>query len=135
MIKLTLCVLALFIHGCASQPEPKKEFFNTKINQEGWRIFSFSSAIPHLDKKRKPQNAGRKTGKKNPDGKGPRHRGKRDHNVAAGDEIFNKMIDKKIQLHLKKYPACINGYEELDRYSGTAYMTIKGQCYKKVPEN
>ncbi len=125
-------IILLFLFGCASQPEPKKDFFNTQINQDGWRVFSFSVPIPETrDKKdRSSGKRGKGHGRGGP-GKGPRPPKTSEQSNDVADEKFNQILDNKLERQLNKYPACSRGYEETDRYFGTAYMTIKGRCLVK----
>ena len=132
MKQLSPLIIVLFLLGCASQPEPKKNFFNTQVNKAGWRVFSFSVPIPD-PRGKKDRNKGER-GKghdRGAQGKGLRSPRSNRQMKGVSNERFNQIVEAKFEQQLTRYSACSQGYKELDRYFGAAYLTVKGRCLVK----
>ncbi len=83
-------IIVFLLLGCASQPEPKKDFFNTQVNEAGWRVFSFSVPIPEPRARKDHDKSERRKGHdRGAQGKGPRPPRNREQMKAVVSERFN----------------------------------------------
>ncbi|BFT31952.1 hypothetical protein D210916BOD24_31280 [Alteromonas sp. D210916BOD_24] len=138
-MKKTILVVttSLFISACAHKPAPldmEEVFFETKINQDGTKLFAFS--LPLLRHREGNRDDTRK-------GEGMPGQGERkENNVGAmpgrgagtpphnRNKYFYAALDKK----LEQTAYCRTGYIEIDTHQTEDRLHLLGECKETATE-
>ena len=135
MMKITipLVIATSILAGCASKPDYHDSgdvFFETKINNDGTKLFAFSVGMSEGRDSKGPQEKGR--GQRPPGGgkdRGDRSNAKNEHSEQKMEEFY-QLLEQK----LDETQYCHSGYIEIDTHETQGRFHLLGECQESASQ-
>jgi len=135
-ITLPLVIATSILAGCASKPDyydTGDVFFETKINQDGTKLFAFSVGMDNGGKEKGAKGKGQERGQRPPPG--GKERGERSN---AGNDRLEQQMDEFYQLldqKLAETEYCHSGYIEIDTHETQGRFHLLGECQESASQS
>ena len=132
-MKKTLLVIttSLIVSACAHRPPPvdmDEIFFETKIKQDGTKLFAFS--IPLMKQREGAKGGGGRGGRGGQESRGGSSQ-KSSHSIERMTEQLYASLDEK----LDETGYCQTGYIEIDTHQTEDRLHLLGECNETASDN
>lgn len=130
---------SLIVSACAHRPPPldmDEIFFETKIKQDGTKLFAFS--IPLMKQRESAKGGGGRGGRGEGGGRGgrggPENRGGSSQKSSDSSDRMTEQLYASLDDKLEETGYCQTGYIEIDTHQTEDRLHLLGECNETASE-